>query len=111
MKLAIHKDGRMAVVLTEFWLDGQKFLTVENPDETRSTWAGCNCRTFEPAIIDPDDPERLIGRVVYRRNGKPIGSVAAVDIDNNLLTVYSSELVPRIFPTTDIFILVCQNVY
>lgn len=105
MKIALHKDGRSAIVLTEFWLDGRKFLTVENPDETRSTWAGCNCRTFEPAVIDPDDPERLIGRVVYRRDGKPIGSVTAVDIDNDTLTVYSSEFIPRIFPTTDILII------
>lgn len=105
MNIAIHTDGRVAVVLTEFWLDGRKFLTVENPDETRSTWAGCNCRTFEPAIIDPDDPERLIGRVVYRRNGKPIGSVTSADVVNNTLTVVDSEIIPRSFPAEDILII------
>lgn len=84
MKIAIHKDGRTAVVLTEFWLDGQGFLTVENPDKTWSTWATVNCEMFESVAIARPQGRAYAGREVYNINGDPLGRISSI-FDNLVL--------------------------
>lgn len=103
MKIALHKDGRTASVLTEFWLDGQGFLTVENPDKTWSTWSAGNCNIFESVDIARNG--QLGNRVAYDRKGNPMGVIESIHDDMVMINNCALQCPSRLrWPVTETFV-------
>lgn len=108
MKIARHKNGRVAVVLTKFWLDGQGLLTVENADKTRATWSRSNCQMFESVDLTSIG-QQIRDRVAYDRDGRRMGRIGTIGHNSVLVYDPTDIWAYTAIPMSDVFVKIKKN--
>ena len=109
MKIALYKDDHTAVVLTQYWLDGREFLTVENTDKTWAIWSGSNCQMFE-SVDQAANSQQIRDRVAYDRDGRRMGRIGSIGHTNVLVYGPTNIWVfAAVIPMSDVFVKIKKN--